>query len=142
MNIDQITDYVELSPVATKEVFYSLIKNTSPATLKATVRNAETYINALNDGATNDYAVYLNRIDLDTFLAFSREYNVQQKETWQYKLLIAPFKGSWIRLIAHLYDLNAEQLVKWDKESDSSYSDVGEGILLAGLAIIIYMEEN
>ena len=141
MNLDDITDYVETAPTVVKEVFYSSIQNQSPSTLKSLVKNAEIYIDALADNATRNKVYYLKGIELETFLAFATEHSTQEKQSLKYKLLIAPFKGSWIRLLSYIYDLNAEQLIKWDRESDSAYSDVGIGLLLSGSAIIIYKEE-
>ncbi len=145
MNVNDIIDYIDYAPSATKEVFSSITSTNNPTTAKAAKGFCETTVDRLlknSDLVVKDRVAYLSSVDIDAFIAFATEASIQEKESFRYKLLIAPFKGSWIRLFSYVYDLNAETLIRYDRESNSAYSDVGIGILLAGTAIYLTMENK
>ena len=135
MNTKEILQHVDLSSSVTKEVFSSIATSESSATKKMAIATATGIAKKINPSVV--HSGYIEKVSIDDFMVFAEEYCNNETKTLKYRLLITPFKGSWVRLVAFLYDLDGDRLVELSKSNDKAYFEVGDAIALAGLYLLL-----
>jgi len=135
MNTKEILQHIDLSSSITKEVFSSIATSESSATKKMAIASATGIAKKINPSVV--HSGYVEKVSIDDFMVFAEEYCNTVTKTIKYKLVVTPFKGLWVRLVAFLYDLDGDRLVEMSKSNDKAYFEVGDAITLAGLYLLL-----
>jgi hypothetical protein len=135
MDAKNIEALIDNAPSVTKEVFSSITSTKSNAAKSAAIGSAVKVVEEImaQEAIVNSVDDYLASVDAETLLAFATELSYKKKDSIKYKIMIQPFMGFWIRMLAYLYDLNAPRILRLKSEGSSAYYQIGDGIFLAGV---------
>lgn len=133
MNKADILEYVDTRCSSTaKQVFSSVSTSKSSSTIGAAKDAAIAYAKRLNRGVTLNEKQYIDSEAVDTFIVLAEAEELSGIK----KFLLAPLRGTLLRLTCFVFDLNFKAVQELRKQNDPDYQEVGIGILLAGLFLI------